>query len=254
MTLILGKCEEKLLELDNESVDFCLFSPPYDQIRDYNSYSLNLHDVGLRLFDVMKNGSVTCIIIQDGTKDFAKSTTTAHLIVDWVDNIGFRLFENVIYSRDGRPGAWWNKRFRVDHEYILMFLKGRRPKYFDKEHLKIPAKHAGEVWHGTQRLTNGNLIPIKKTVQKNTKCRGTIWKYESSKSERNSIKLQHPATFPDMLARDLILTFSQENETVLDPMCGSGTTLRMAQESNRKYIGIDISKEYLDIAENLLNL
>ena len=250
--IFLGQCESILQNFDTESVDLSIFSPPYDKIRSYNGYDLDLLKVGHNLFRVMKDGAIVCVVIQDGTKDFAKSTSTAHLIVDWVDKVGFKLFETVIYSRDGRPGAWWNKRFRVDHEYILMFFKGNRPKYFYKEHLKVPAKHAGAVWHGTQRHTDGSLTKNKKTVQPDKKCRGTIWKYDSSKSEHNKLKMNHPATFPDRLAEDLILTFSKEGDVVLDPMCGSGTTLRMAHKNNRPYIGIEISQDYINIANELL--
>lgn len=251
MTILIGRCEEKLKELEFNSVDFCIFSPPYDQIRKYNSYELDLHSVGKELFKVMKNNSVTCVIIQDGTKNFAKSTTTAHLIVDWVDNIGFKLFETVIYQRDGREGGWWSKRFRVDHEYILIFFKGDKPKTFNKEHLKVPSKHAGKIWTGTQRLTDGTLIKKSGKVL-DKKCRGTLWKYSTSNSERNKLKLKHPATFPDLLAQDLILTFTEKNDVVLDPMFGSGTSLRMAKKTGRKYVGIEISKEYVDIAKQLL--
>lgn len=252
--LRMGNCLNILKSMDDNSIDLTVTSPPYDQIRDYNDFTLDLPNIGNELFRVTKDGGVVCIVIQDGTKDFAKSLTTARLMVDWVDRIGFKLFENVIYSRDGRPGAWWNKRFRVDHEYILIFFKGSKPKYFYKEHLKVPAKHAGEVWHGTQRHTNGKLSKIKATVQPDKKCRGTIWHYESSKTERNKIKLLHPATFPDKLAEDLILTFSRPDEIVLDPFTGSGTTLVMAKKNCRQSIGIDISREYIEIAmERLKN-
>jgi DNA modification methylase len=251
--IIVGNCNERIGELENESIDLVLFSPPYDQMRDYNGYSFDLPSLGDELFKKVKDGGVVCVVIQDGTKDFAKSVTTARLIVDWVDRVGFRLFETVIYSRDGRPGAWWNSRFRVDHEYILIFFKGSRPRYFNKEHLKVPAKHAGEIFHGTQRHTDGSLSKIKPTVQAEKKCRGTIWHYEPSKSEGNKIKLLHPATFPDKLAEDLILTFTKEGDVVLDPMCGSGTTLVQAKKHCREYVGFEISEQYADIAARLLN-
>ena len=92
------------------------------------------------------------------------------------------------------------------------------------------------------------MIKIKKTKQKNTKCRGTIWNIDSSKSEHNKLKNNHPAPFPDALAQDLLLCFSEEDNLILDPMNGSGTTSVMALKNNRKYIGIDISEEYCKLA------
>lgn len=246
-----GDCVEKMKLMADESIDLTVCSPPYDNIRTYNGNNkANLFDTGKELFRLTKDGGVVCVVLQDSTKDFGKSLTTFSLAVEWVKEIGFKLFECVIYHRNGRPGAWWNKRFRVDHEYILIFIKGNRPKTFDKELLKIPAIHAGAKWHGTQRLTNGSLIPIAKRTQADTKCRGTVWKYETSKSEGNKIKNLHPAPFPDALARDLIYCFSEPNNTVLDPFVGSGTTLVEAIKAGRKGIGIELNQDYLEICKN----
>ena len=250
--IICGDCNIVMSHIEDNSIDFILFSPPYDQIRTYNGYDVDTSLLGNNCFRVLKDGGICAVVTQDGTKDFAKSLTSFRLAIDWVDTYGFRLFETIIYQRNGKPGAWWNKRFRVDHDYILLFLKGPKPKSFNKEPLKIPAKHAGELWYGTQRLTSGELIPIKKTMQNDLKCRGTIWKYTVSSSEHNNIKSQHPATFPDKLANDLIVCFTKKSDIVLDPMCGSGTTCVQAKLLQRNYIGIDTSKEYCNIAKQLL--
>ena len=86
------------------------------------------------------------------------------------------------------------------------------------------------------------------------KCRGTVWNYSTSNSEGNRLKLKHPATFPDKLAEDLILCFSKAGDVVLDPMCGSGTTCVMAMQTDRLYVGIDVSAEYCGIARRRLSL
>jgi hypothetical protein len=190
------------------------------------------------------------VVITDGTRDFAKSLTTARLTVDWVDRVGFRLFEQVIYSRHGRPGAWWNQRFRVDHENILLFFMGKRPRCFDKTHLMVPAKYAGTEWHGTDRLTDGSTKTVSRgRTMSSMKCRGTIWHYAGSNTEGNKLKLEHPATYPDELAADIIRCFSQEGDTVLDPTCGSGTTCVVAAHLKRHFIGIEISPTYAAIAQ-----
>lgn len=252
--IINDDCNNAIKSIQDNSVDLICFSPPYDEIRDYGGNSnFDIDGLGKELFRVLKDGGVCCVVIQDGTKNFAKSLTTFSLAVNWVKQIGFKLFECCIYSRHGKPGAWWSKRFRVDHEYILIFFKGDKPKYFNKESLKIPAKHAGAKWHGTQRKTDGSLDKIEEKVQQDTKCPGTIWEYASSNTEGNKEKLKHPATYPDKLVQDLISCFTQEDDIVLDPMCGSGTTCVMAKNLNRKYIGIEINKEYYDICLNRLN-
>jgi len=65
-------------------------------------------------------------------------------------------------------------------------------------------------------------------------------------------KFQHPAMFPEELARRVIKLFSFENDVVLDPFNGVGTTTKVAKELNRRYLGIDISKEYTEKAKERL--
>lgn len=248
-----GDCLEFLRRWGDDTIDLILFSPPYDGIRLYNPGIIMgnpLYALGGEFHRVLKDGGVVVMIIQDQTKDFKKSLTTFTTILNW-SNKGLNLWECLIYQRPGRPGAWWSKRFRVDHEYIPIFFKGDKPQYFNKEHMKIPCKHAGKEWKGTQRHTDGSLSEKSATV-KDTKCPGTILPYAASSTEGNKLKMKHPATFPDKLASDMIQVFTKPGMVVCDPMCGSGTTLVQAHKLDRQYIGIDISEEYCKIARERL--
>jgi DNA modification methylase len=247
-----ANCVDALVGFPANSIDLTCTSPPYDDVRDYNGFCFDYKALGKELYRVTKDGGICAVVIGDGTQDFAKSMTSMRLAVDWCDNAGWRMFETCIYSRHGRPGAWWNQRFRVDHEYIFLFLKGDRPKHFDKSHMKVKAKYAGTEWHGTTRNTAGEMIVNKPHVLADTKCRGSIWHYATSNTEGNRIKMEHPATFPDELAVDIIKCFSQEGETVLDPFVGSGTTAVAAAQYGRRYVGIDISEEYVALAKQRL--
>ena len=101
-----GDCLSLLQSLDDESVDLTVFSPPYDNIRDYEGeWAVDLSVLGSRLFRVTKQGGICAVVIGDGTKDFAKSLTTFSLATDWCREAGWRLFECCIYQRDGNPGA-----------------------------------------------------------------------------------------------------------------------------------------------------
>jgi site-specific DNA-methyltransferase (adenine-specific) len=254
--IICGDCNALLQKMDASSVDLICFSPPYDKIRDYKGFALDLSLLGKNLYRVSKDGTVCAVIINDGAIDGAKSLTTPRIIIDWCDNVGWRLFEQCVYHRQGRPGVWYNKRFRCDHEYILFFLKGKKPKYFDKEPLKIPAKSEGKKWVNLPcRMTDGTIEHGHTTIiQDAMKCRGTVWNYATSPSEGNKLKHEHPATFPDLLADDIIQCFSRENEIVLDPTCGSGTTCVMAAQRKRQYIGMDLSQEYCDLSKKRLEI
>ena len=251
--ILRGDCLAVLPALADETVDLTVFSPPYDGIRDYkNNWSLDFGRLGEELLRVTVPGGVCAVVIGDGTKNFAKSLTTFRLAVDWCDNRGWKLFECCIYQRAGNPGAWWKQRFRVDHEYILIFFKGERLRAFDKEHLMVPSKHAGKMYSGTDRLTSGGFKTITPKAVNPFKCRGTIWQYVTSNAEGNRLKLTHPATYPDRLAEDLIRCFSRPGDLVLDPFLGSGTTAVMARKAGRDFVGIEISDEYAVIAAQRL--
>lgn len=244
---IQGDCVQIMNKLPDNSIDLILTSPPYDNIRTYNGFSLDLSNLGKESYRILKDGGIAVVIIQDQTKNFGKSLTSFRLAIDWCDNAGFKLFECLIYKKFGAEGAWWNKRFRVDHEYMLVFLKGDRPAYFNKEPLKIPSKHGGKVLTGGgTRLTNGTRIETKPIKINPMKCRGTVWNYETA-GDGTRLKHLHPATFPDKLPYDFIQCFCPENGIVLDPCIGSGTTALAAKALNRNFIGIDISQEYIDL-------
>jgi DNA modification methylase len=252
-TILHADALDALARLPDDCVDLTVFSPPYDGIRDYGkNWRLDYEALGSELFRTTTEGGVCTVVIGDGTKNFAKSLTTFRWAVNWVDQVGWKLFECCIYQRHGNPGAWWSKRFRVDHEFILIFFKGTRPRAFDKTGLMVPSKHAGKIYSGTDRLTNGGFKPIDPKTVNDMKCRGTLWEYATSNTEGNRLKLTHPATYPDKLALDLISCFSKQGDLVLDPMCGSGTTCVMAARSGRDYLGIEISEEYCKIGRKRL--
>lgn len=247
--IICGDAVEIMKRIPSNSIDIIVTSPPYDAIRDYKGFTLDLHAAGREIYRILKDGGVAVMVIQDQTKNFGKSLTSFRTIIDWCDSFGFKLFETVIYRKYGAEGAWWNKRFRVDHEYIPVFLKGERPQYFNKEHLKIPSKHGGKTMTGGgTRLTNGIRIATRSIKINPTKCRGTIWEYLTA-GDGSRLKHQHPATFPNQLPYDFINCFAPKNGIVLDPFVGSGTTTVAAKNLGYKYIGIDIAPDYCAIAE-----
>jgi len=247
--IICGSATNELKKIPDNSIDIVITSPPYDGIRKYNGFSYDLHTTGKELYRVMKEGGIVAMVIQDQTKNFGKSLTSFRTIVDWCDDIGFKLFETIIYKKHGAEGAWWTKRFRVDHEYIPIFLKGKRPQFFNKNHLKIPSKHAGKTMTGcATRLTNGKTLHSKKVTINPFKCRGTIWDYTTC-GDGSRLKHQHPATFPDKIPYDIIKCFCPPEGIVLDPFIGSGTTALAAIKLEKRYIGIDISKEYCELTK-----
>lgn len=251
--IIQGNCLDVLKTLEDESVDLTVTSPPYDNLRDYEGNNSTWNEdlwrgVIKELYRLTKDGGVVVWVTQDQTKNFRKSGTSFKMALCFIES-GFGLFETCIYRKYGAEGAWWNKRFRVDHEYIMIFFKGERPKYFNKEHLKIPSKHGGKVMRGgASRKKDGTTMKSRSMTINKMKCRGTIWEYLNG-GDKDKVKRLHPATFPDQLAKDAINCFSKEGDVVLDPFLGSGTTAVACILLGRKYIGIELNPSYIEIAK-----
>lgn len=245
-----GDSVDVLKKLPDNCIDMVVTSPPYDALRNYHGFTLDLHRIGKQLHRVLRYGGVVVMVIQDQTRAGAKTLTSFRTIVDWCDNAGFRLFESLVYQkRNSLPGRCWDQRFRVDHEYMPIFVKGQRPAYFDKRHLAVSCKTAGTRSRMKQRLVDGSTRDNgKEYIIAPTKCRGTIWPYANATSS-NDLKRQHPATFSDELAADFIKCFCPKGGLVLDPFVGSGTVPVAATKLRRHFIGIDISEEYCAIAE-----
>ena len=166
--------------------------------------------------------------------------------MDWCDNIGFGLWECIIYHKNGRGGAAFANRFRIDHEYILIFAKGSKPKYFNKSANQIPCKLKGRVHTSrTYRRKDGNIKQANGIIN-DTKCIGTVWYLPSGKQDK--LKHQHPGTFHDAIPYNMIRAFTEPGDLVLDPMVGSGTTAIAALSLDRHFLGIDISKDYCELA------
>lgn len=251
--LYIGDCVDIIKKVADESVDMVVTSPSYDDLRAYKGhYKIDLSTLGREIFRVLKDGGIYAMVIQDQTKDGGKSLTSFRTAIDHCDNIGFKLFETCIYKKLGAEGAWWSKRFRVDHEYIHIFLKGKRPQYFDKEPIKIPSKHAGKSMTGcATRKTDGTTHKSKNVVINPTKCPGTIWDVANG-GDKNPLKRRHPAVFPDKIPYNLMQVFCPEGGLVLDPMCGSGTTLVQSKKLGRHFIGIDMEEEYVLLSRQRL--
>jgi len=238
--------------LPDDSIDLVITSPPYDEIRKYNGFTYDLHATGKEIYRILEYGGVAVLVIQDQTKNYAKTLTSFRTTVDWCDNIGFRLFETVIYRKHGTEGAWWKYRFRVDHEYMPIFLKGNKPQYFNKKLLFIPSKHGGKVMTGScNRITDCTTTKTVTRPINLMKCRGTVWDYLMA-GYKDPLKRKHPATFPDQIPIDFIQCFCPLQGIVLDPFMGSGSTAVAAKTLKRKFIGFEISKEYCKLAEKRL--
>ena len=249
--IILGDCIKVMRDFKDDFVDLTITSPPYDNLRSYNGFVFDFEGIADELFRVTKQGGVLVWVVGDAIIDGSESGTSFRQAL-YFKEIGFRLHDTMIYQKNSPAAPDSNRYFQI-FEYIFVFSKGR-PKTFN------PIEDRKNKWPGswgtrTMRGKDGILIPKGKFVQtKQYGVRFNIWRYNTGKgfTTKDIIAFDHPAIFPEKLASDHILSWSNPGDMVFDPMCGSGTTLKMAKETNRNWIGIDVSEEYVKLSRKRL--
>ncbi|MFV4887453.1 site-specific DNA-methyltransferase [Bacillus velezensis] len=243
--------------MDDCSIDLTITSPPYDDLRNYNGYSFNFEETAQELYRVTKDGGVVVWVVGDKTHKGSETGTSFRQAL-FFKEIGFNLHDTMIYRKDN-PLPQNHNRYEQEFEYMFVFSKGK-PKVFNPR--KEPCRTAGTKYDYSNRGGAASIKENNPAVRRKSKCmvtkddktKGNIWGYlvGMHKSTSDKIAFDHPAIFPEKLAEDHILSWSNEGDIVFDPFIGSGTTAKMAALNNRKYIGTEISKEYCDIANERL--
>ena len=250
-----GDSTKELQKIETNSVDLTVTSPPYDNLRDYNGFSFDIDIISKELLRVTKEGGVVIWVVGDETKDGNESGTSFKQALKFKEN-GWNLWDTMIYQKNQYPpNCMSQNRYAQVFEYMFVFSKGKvktfnrimRPnKLAGRKKSSLPTaivQRNGEI---KRYGKNRSLVYHDETVERN------IWIYNTGGASGDKFKGKHPAIFPESLVRDHILSWSNERDIVLDPFAGSGTTLKMAKQLNRNYIGIEISKEYCDIIEERL--
>ena len=235
--------------LDAESVDLVVTSPPYDGLRTYNGYSFDFENIAKELYRVVCDRGVIVWIVNDSTVKGSESGTSFRQAL-YFKEVGFNLWDTMIWRKTNPiPNDTRQNRYIQAFEYMFVLSKGK-PKTCN--YLKEKSKCGGMVTNNTSQIkANGNSRTDRKEARKGMivneyKILTNIW--DCSSVHKNE-KTKHPAQFPEQLANNHIISWSNEGDIILDPFMGSGTTAKMAILNKRNYIGFEISKEYCDIAE-----
>lgn len=245
--LYVSNCVTYMKNMPTECVDLVVTSPPYDNLRDYKGYHFDFESIAQGLFNVVKKGGVVVWVVGDRINGGRSLTSFRQGL--YFQKIGFLMHDIMIYQKKNTPFMRSNA-YTNCYEFMFVLSKGK-PKTFN------PIKEK-TVRSGYEMLVhNKKSDGVNKKVLaelKPEKTRTNIWKYAVGLGGTTSDKIafKHPAVFPEKLAEDHILSWSNKGDLVFDPMCGSGTTCKMAFINDRKYLGLDISEEYIKIAKNRL--
>jgi len=245
--IIVGDCVEVMKNFEENSVDLTVTSPPYDNLRTYNGYTFLFEEIAKELFRVTKPGGIVVWVVGDATIKGSETGSSFKQAL-YFKEIGFNLHDTMIFQKTNPIPQIYRKRYTNVFEYMFVFSKGAVKTH---NPIKIDCLHAGLELNGTtyKNYSKGEQKRTKlaKPVKKQ-KMKGNIWEYVVGKKAEDQEAKGHPAPFPCALVRDHINSWTNKGDIVLDPMCGSGTTCKVAKELGRNYIGIDISKEYCDMA------
>jgi len=245
ITLYCGDNCEVMLEMPPASVDLVVTSPPYDDLRTYGGHSWDFYGVAWNLKRLLKPGGVIVWVVNDATVDGSETGTSADQAKHF-RKIGLKQHDTMIWQKESFSNPFPNRYHQV-FEYMFVFSLGTPVAFnpiIDRKNI-----HAGSLVSSTVREADGSVSArCPKLIADNGK-RWNIW---SVTVQKQSGPDAHPAPFPEALARDHIISWSNEGDTVLDPFSGSGTTIKMARELGRKGIGIEVNPEYCEIAKTRL--
>jgi site-specific DNA-methyltransferase (adenine-specific) len=246
--IICGDNCDVLGTFPRDCVDLVVTSPPYDDLRTYGGHEWDFYGVAWQLKRVLKPGGVIVWVVNDATVDGSETGSSMRQALHF-QQIGLNLLDTMVFKKAavgacGSSNAYWQQ-----WEYAFVLSNGKPAtvnriadvKNITAGKLQKTSPKTADVGTRTNRA-----MPIAKHG-----VRGNVWEYHVGICA-NDDHHAHPAPFPERLAADHIVSWSNEGDIVLDPFSGSGTTAKMAKHNGRKYIGIEVDAGYCAIAEKRL--
>ena len=246
--ILCGNHLDILKEYPDGFFDMVLTSPPYDNLRDYEGYTFEFEPLAHELYRVLKDGGVCVWVVNDATVNGSETLTSFKQAIYFKDVVGFNVHDTMIYKANGTGAKGSNLSYWQAFEYMLVLAKGK-PLTVNRIADKKSIWSGTKSWSSGKTKDRGNRSACQH-VNAKISIRDNVWIYNvATHLASENIAFQHPAIFPEKLAEDHILSWSNPGDIVLDPMCGSGTTCKMAVKHQRQYVGIDCAEKYCQIAE-----
>lgn len=261
--IILGDCTGELHSLDDNSIDLIITSPPYADQRK-NSYG-GIHPdkyvewflpITSELLRVLKPTGTFILNIKERVLNGERHTYVMELILEMRKQGWLWTEEFIWHKKNCYPGKWPN-RFRDSWERLLQFNKNRKFK-MNQESVMVPM---GDWSNGRlKNLSETDKLRDESKVGSGFGKNVSNWIGREKAYPTNVLHMatecnnkSHSATFPEKLPEWFIKLFTDEEDWVLDPFMGSGTTNKVAQKLRRNSIGIEILHEYYEMVDSQLN-
>ena len=252
MNLICGDCVELINNMPNGSIDLTVTSPPYDNLRTYNGNNAQWGEhvwrkVIAELYRVTKQGGVVVWVVGDATIKGSETGTSFKQAL-WAMECGFNLHDTMIFQKSTPPLT--HNRYEQNFEYMFIFSKGK-PSIFNG--LREPREYPDSRTRKIFSRNKDDSVDYGYSTKKETRLKRNVWRIFAAGGSSDKLASKHPAIFPEKLAHDHIISWSNPGDIVLDPFMGSGTTGKMAKMLGRDFIGIELDKTYYDIALKRIN-
>ncbi len=267
-TIYPENCIETLQRMDDDLLDMTITSPPYDDLREYNGFVLPVNEIARLLFEKTKPGGVVIWVVGDRTLNGNESLSSFRQAITFQES-GFNVHDTMIYAKNNPIPSDCGKRYRQCFEYMFCFSKGQ-PKTFNPITQLIKQEKAFKSFRitkvGRNDLAHDHVAPKERKLDNiflydECNC-NKILDYSDSEifyynvgtsSSRDKIAFSHPAIFPEKLVEDQISTWTNKGDVVYDCFMGSGTTAKIAHLLGRRWIGSEMSSEYVDIANQRID-
>ena len=257
--IILGDCREVLKDLDENSIDLIITSPPYADSRNgtYGGIKPDHYvewflPISKELLRVLKPDGTFILNIKEKVVNGERHVYVIELILEMRKQGWLWTEEFMWHKKNCYPGKWSN-RFRDSWERLLQFNKSRKFNMYQEEVMipmgdwakkRVRNLSETDMVRDSSKVGSGFGKKIANWLNKDKVYPTNVLHMATECSNRN-----HSAVFPEALPEWFIKLFTKEGDWVLDPFMGSGTTTRVANRLKRNSIGIDISKEYYDMVK-----
>jgi DNA modification methylase len=237
--IVCGDNTEVLSGFPDACIDLVVTSPPYDDLRTYGGHSWNFEALAAQLVRVLKPGGVIVWVVADATVNGSESGTSMRQALHF-QSLGLNLHDTMVYEKAGTGACGSNLAYWQAWEFMFVMAKGR-PKTVNRI-ADVKNIRAGAVCTKGRIAADGTEKDARVRIVPEISVRTNLWRYQAGNNGDD--RTDHPAVFPEGLAKDHIVSWSNPGDVVLDPFSGSGTTCKAAKELERLWCGIELNPKY----------